>query len=254
MEITFLGVGEAFDEKIPNTSMLVRTEIEGKSVSVLLDCGYSVPPKLWQQGMQPDTLDGIWISHFHADHAFGLPALLVRFWEEKRKKDLCFLGQKGIESFVLKCLNLAYPKFHPRLGFSLRFEEVEPGDTLTTFGLSWTTAVNDHPQRDLALRLAEKEKSLFYSGDGRPTSETRSLAAGVDLLVHEAFHLSKDIPGHGTVAGCLEMARDCKAKRLALVHIQRDLRRERFKEIRELARSVQDVEVIIPKPGDRILI
>ena len=121
MEITFLGVGEAFDERMPNTSMLVRTDIEGEPVTVLLDCGYSVPPKLWQQKMQPDTLDGIWISHFHADHAFGLPALLVRFWEEKRKEELCFLGQKGIESFVLKCLDLAYPKFYSRLGFSLRF-------------------------------------------------------------------------------------------------------------------------------------
>jgi len=45
MEVIFLGVGEAFDEKTPNTSMLVRTDIEGKSVSVLLDCGYSVPDK-----------------------------------------------------------------------------------------------------------------------------------------------------------------------------------------------------------------
>jgi ribonuclease BN (tRNA processing enzyme) len=76
----------------------------------------------------------------------------------------------------------------------------------------------------------------------------------VDLIVHEAFHLSKDIPGHGTVAGCLKMARACRARRLALVHIQRDIRRERFEEIRELARSVQDVEVIIPEPGDKIII
>ena len=254
MEITFLGVGEAFDERMPNTSMLVRTDIEGEPVTVLLDCGYSVPPRFWQKGLEPDTLDGIWISHFHADHAFGLPALLVRFWEEKRKKELCFLGQKGIESFVLKCLDLAYPKFYSRLGFSLRFEEVEPGEMVTVFGLSWSTAVNEHPQRDLALRLAAEEKTLFYSGDGRPTSEARSLGVGVDLMVHEAFHLSKDIPGHGTIAGSVEMARACKAKRLALVHIQRDVRRERFEEIRELARSVQEVEVIIPEPGDKIII
>jgi len=254
MEITFLGVGEAFDEKIPNTSMLVRTDIEGKPVSVLLDCGYSVPPKFWQQGLEADTLDCIWISHFHADHAFGLPSLLVRFWEEKRKKDLCFLGQKGIESFVLKCLELAYPNFYPRLRFSLRFEEVEPGKPLIAFGCSWSSAVNDHAQRDLALRLEAKGKTLFYSGDGRPTSETRSLAEGVDLVVHEAFHLSKDIAGHGTIAECLEMARACRAKILALVHIQRDIRREKFEEIRELARSVQDLEVIIPEPGDKIVI
>ena len=254
MEITFLGVGEAFDENIPNTSMLVRTDIDGKTVTVLLDCGYSVPPKLWQQRLQPDTLDGIWISHFHADHAFGIPPLLVRFWEENRKKDLYFLGQKGIESFVLKCLDLAYPKFLPRLEFSLRFVEVEPGGPVMDLGLSWRTAVNDHPQRDLALRLEGQGKSVFYSGDGRPTSETRSLAAGVDLIVHEAFHLSKDIPGHGTIAGCLEMAQSCRARRLALVHIQRDIRREKFEEIRELARSVQEVEVLIPEPGDMIVI
>jgi len=254
MEITFLGVGEAFDEEIPNTSMLIRIEIAEEPLTVLLDCGYSVPPRFWLQALQPDTLDCIWISHFHADHAFGLPALLVRFWEEKRKKDLCFLGQKGIEIFVLKCLDLAYPNFYPRLGFALRFEEVEPEKPLMAFGLSWSTAVNDHPQRDLALRMEGQGKSLFYSGDGRPTSETSTLAKGVDLIVHEAFHLFKDIPGHGTIAGSVEMALVCRAKRLALVHIQRNVRRERFEEIRELAKSVQELKVLIPEPGDRIVI
>ena len=254
MEITFLGVGEAFDEHLANTSMLVRTEYEGKPVTLLLDCGYSVPPAFWQLGLNTETLDAIWISHFHADHAFGIPALLVRFWEEKRKKDLCFFGQKGIEPFVLKCLELAYPNFYPRLGFSLRFEEVEPKKPLKAFGMSWSTAVNDHPQRDLALRMEAQGKSLFYSGDGRPTSETSTLAKGVDLIVHEAFHLSKDIPGHGTIAGSVEMALACRAKRLALVHIQRNVRRERFEEIRELAKSVQELEVLIPEPGDRLVI
>ena len=254
MEITFLGVGEAFDEKIPNTSMLVRTDIAGEPVTVLLDCGYSVPPRFWRQALQPDTLDCIWISHFHADHAFGIPALLVRFWEEKRKKDLYFLGQKGIESFVLKCLDLAYPNFLPRLEFSLRFMEVEPGEPVTALGLLWETAVNDHPQRDLALRLDVEGRSVFYSGDGRPTSETRALAEGVHLIVHEAFHLSQDTPGHGTIAGCIEMAVATRAKRLALVHIQRQVRRERFDEIKELANSVEDCEILIPEPGDQIKI
>jgi ribonuclease BN (tRNA processing enzyme) len=252
MEIIFLGVGEAFDENLPNTSMLIRTEYQKKPVAVLLDCGYSVPPRFWQLGLNVETLDGIWISHFHADHAFGIPALLVRFWEEKRKKALYFLGQKGIESFVLQCLDLAYPNFLPRLEFSLRFVEIEPGEPVTALGVSWRTAVNDHPQRDLALRLDVEGTSVFYSGDGRPTSETRALAEDVHLIVHEAFHLSKDIPGHGTIAGCLDMARACGARRLALVHIQRDVRRDRFDEIKELASCAEGLEVIIPIPGDRL--
>lgn len=254
MEITFLGVGEAFDEYLPNTSMLVSTVNESRPVTLLLDCGYSVPPRFWQLGLNPNVLNGIWISHFHADHAFGLAALLVRFWEEKRKEDLHFLGQRGVGSFVWSCLDLAYPGFFPRLGYSLHFIEVEPGESVTAFGLSWSTAVNDHPQRDLALRLERRGRSLFYSGDGNPTADTRALAQSSDLMIHEAFQISKKSPGHGTVAGCLEMARASQARRLALVHIQRQVRREQLGEIRRLAARAVEVEVIIPEPGDRVTI
>ncbi len=254
MEITFLGVGEAFDEELPNTSVLVHTGIEGKPVTLLLDCGYSVPPDFWQLGLHPNALNGIWISHFHADHAFGIPALLVRFWEEKRSEDLHIFGQKEVESFVHKCLDLAYPNFYPRLNYSLRFKEVEPGETVTALGLSWSTAVNDHSQRDLALRLESASKSLFYSGDGRPTSETSALARDSHLVIHEAYHLSDQVAGHGTVVGCLEMAKASQAQRLALVHIQRQVRRERIGELRELAESVEDLEVLVPEPGDQIRI
>ncbi len=254
MEITFLGVGKAFDEYLPNTSMLLRTDHEGEPVTLLLDCGYSAPPRFWQLGLKPDTLDGIWISHFHADHAFGLPALLVRFWEEERKGELHILGQKGVEDFARSCLDLAYPNFYPRLGYSLRFIEVEPGEPVTAFGLFWRTAVNDHPQRDLALRLDARGKSLFYSGDGSPTPDTRALAQRCDLLIHEAFQISKKTPGHGTVAGCLEVARAGQARRLAVVHIQRRVRREQIGEIRKLAARAGEVEVTIPEPGDRITI
>jgi ribonuclease BN (tRNA processing enzyme) len=132
--------------------------------------------------------------------------------------------------------------------------EVEPGKPVTALGMSLRTAVNDHPQRDLALRLDASGMAVFYSGDGRPTTETHALAENVDLIVHEAFHLSKDVPGHGTIAGCLDMARTSRAKRLALVHIQRDVRRDRFDEIKELVNSEKDFEILIPEPGDRLRI
>jgi predicted AAA+ superfamily ATPase len=50
------------------------------------------------------------------------------------------------------------------------------------------------------------------------------------------------------------MAKASRAQRLALVHIQRNVRRERFKEIRELAGSIEDLKVLVPKPGDRLKI
>ena len=43
MRVTFAGVGEAFDEKLPNTSLLVQSE----SSSILLDCGFTAACTLW---------------------------------------------------------------------------------------------------------------------------------------------------------------------------------------------------------------
>ena len=180
--------------------------------------------------------------------------MLVRFWEEGRKKALTILGQEGIEEFVVKGLDLAYPHIHPRLGYPLSFIEVEPGDPVSSLGCSWISARNDHPQRDLALRLEAGGRSVFYSGDGRPTPESEALARHADLIVHEAFGIEEGVPGHGSVMGCIDFARSCQVKRLALVHIQRGLRRERLTEIREMAESVKDVQVLIPEPGDRLTI
>ena len=82
VEVTFLGVGEAFDEKLTNTSVLVKVEEGCSNVRLLMDCGFTVPSQFWREGLHVDALDAVWISHFHGDHFFGVPALLVRFLEE----------------------------------------------------------------------------------------------------------------------------------------------------------------------------
>ena len=54
MRVTFAGVGEAFDEKLPNTSLLVETD--GGS-SVLLDCGFTASCVFWTMAEKPLELD-----------------------------------------------------------------------------------------------------------------------------------------------------------------------------------------------------
>ena len=43
LRVEVLGCGEAFDETLPNTSLLVNTG----ALKMLLDCGYSVPQRFW---------------------------------------------------------------------------------------------------------------------------------------------------------------------------------------------------------------
>ena len=136
MKVIFLGVGEAFDERLENTSILVRAGSGASQASVLLDCGFTAPSLYWRRSSGPDELDALWISHFHGDHFFGIPALLTRFWEMKRGKPFTILGQRGVEEVVLKAMELAYPSFRKRLAFDLRFIEIEPGERAARHALS----------------------------------------------------------------------------------------------------------------------
>jgi len=102
----------------------------------------------------------------------------------------------------------------------------------------------------LAVRLDCRGKSVFYSGDGRPTPATAGLAADVDLLVHEAYGLEPDTPGHGGVLGCLDLAQNVGARNLALVHVNRRVRRERAETIRGMLAKAMGDQGLLPEPGD----
>lgn len=193
LEVIFLGVGEAFDEERPNTSILIRYKGTDVPVTLLLDCGFTAPPQFWREEPDANGLDGIWISHFHADHCFGIPALLVRFWEEGRVKELRLLGQKGLESFTRKCLDLAYPGSYERLTFPLRFIELEPEKRMEIFGLSFRTAETAHSQMNLALRIDVAGKSIYYSGDGKATPESMALARDSEFIIHELKKMSSPV-------------------------------------------------------------
>ena len=246
MKIHFLGVGEACDERCPNTSLHVTT---GKGQRFLIDCGFTTPHLYFGYYREPDELDAVWISHFHGDHFFGIPLLLLRFWEMGRKKKLVIAGQQGTREKVAAAMELAYPGFMTRLMYHLDFAEIEPGHVREIAGTNWSTAENVHSQRSLALCLDDADHRIFYSGDGRPTRETQTLARGCDLIVHEAFWLDKEVENHGNIISCLEFVGKAGVKHLALVHLQRTCRETAKKTVAELVCDSPPY-VFLPEPGD----
>lgn len=220
MQITFLGVGESCDEKYTNTSVLITD----KETQILLDCGFSVPHRYFLVSNDPNKPDGVWVSHFHGDHYFGLPLLILRLWDMKRTKPLTIIGQEGVDRVVRLALDAAYEGFEKKLSYKLEFKIVEPGNTLKFAGRSWKTAQTVHSQRNLGVLLDNDDKKIFYSGDGLPTKESIKLIRNCDLVIHESFRMNNEIPNHGSIKGCLEMAEQAKVKRMALVHLDRNFR------------------------------
>jgi ribonuclease Z len=252
MEIHFLGVGEACDGRQPNTSILLKTDTAKSRGRILLDCGFSTPHQFFSLLPPAEELQVLWISHFHGDHFLGTPLLLLWFWEMKRKRPLTILGPPGIEAAIRNAMDLAYPNLLDRLDYSLLFHEITPGNEFHIAESTWQGEYNEHSQPCLSLRLELYGRAIFYSGDGRPTPKTQSLAAGCDLVIHEAYGFSDTTPGHGSINSCLEFARIAGIRRLALVHMQREIRMQAQAAIKRLREEYQDLDIFMPERGSSI--
>lgn len=251
MRSVFAGVGEAVDERLPNTSILLESEGSG----LLLDCGFSAAHTLF--GNMPDAeerLAGVWLSHYHGDHWFGLPALLARIAGSLRSTPLAIIGLPGVEEKVRGLVPLAYRSVLDRLPCPLDFIEATPGSAAAVGPFRLAFAPAGHPAPALTLRVtAQNGASCFYSGDGRPTPESLALARGAGLVIHEAFCFESEMEGHGSVASACAFAADAGAKALALVHVRREERHEKAAAIRAALTAFSretDIHSFLPEPGD----
>ena len=243
MDIRFLGVGEACDSSCGNTSILVSSNEH----TLLLDCGFSVPHRFFALCANPDMLDMVWVSHFHGDHFLGLPLLLLRFWEMGRARPLHFIGQPELEEKVLAGLELAYPGFSKRLQFPLQFHVISPDQDQQVMEFQFKVAQSEHSQRNYGLRVTVNDKSLYYSGDGRPTETNQVLMQDCDLVIHEAFTLQDHVPGHSSITTCREIARRQQIQQCALVHIEYRTRVQRT----VIEKMIADTPALfIPEDGD----
>lgn len=252
MQLIFLGVGEACDPLHGNTSILIQP---GGAVAptILLDCGFTTPHRYFGICDHAEELQALWISHFHGDHFMGVPLLFLRFWEMGRQAPLLVLGPAGVADKVWAAMDLAYPGFRPKLTFPVEFSELDPEGEIHAAGVKWGCAAIDHSQAALSVRLDDGEVSVFYSGDGRPTPASSALARGTDAIVHEAFHWAgAETEGHGTVQGSLEFARQAGGRILALVHMERNDRKQYGGQINQIAANAAPLRVVLPEFGDRL--
>jgi ribonuclease Z len=245
--VRFVGTGEAFDPSLPNTSVLYA----GRQ-TLLLDCGYGVPHAWWRLDTDPNTLDGVFLTHRHADHCFGLPALVVWMRIAGRQRPLRLLGGAGSSRWIREVLELGYEgAYASDKCFPLEFVEIVPGTPVTLAGVELSTAVSRHGTPNHAVRLEADGRALCYSGDGAPTDATRGLFAGCSVLVHECYRTESSVGGHAAACELLPMARDARVETLCLVHIEHGAAtRESVAQF--VSHHSLGQNTVIPAPGDVI--
>jgi ribonuclease BN (tRNA processing enzyme) len=146
-----------------------------------------------KMGLAVERIDTILISHFHADHFFGLPFLLLEYaYQTRRSTDLTIVGPPGIEDRVRRLTEIGYQNLLPRLeGFQLRFREVEDGCEGEVNGLRFSAIQVDHggpEMRSFGFRAGVDGRTVAYTGDSRYCPQLLDLGRSVDVLVTDCTY------------------------------------------------------------------
>jgi ribonuclease BN (tRNA processing enzyme) len=217
--LTFLGTGNFFAEAGYWNSFL----LDGR---VLVEVSPTVLPNLHRAGVDPTVIDVVFISHFHADHSFGWPFLLLSYLTTlRRASDLWVVGPPGVRSFLADMVRAGAIDHLVRLaweksgGFSLHFVEVT-GKDQEAGGVRFRAVRVEHdPMLDCYGYLIERRGRLLgYSGDTQLCDGLRRLAADADALVLECSQRHSGPPGHMTLDDVHVLRREYPRLPLVLTH------------------------------------
>ncbi len=98
MEIIFLGTSAGMPTKERNVTAIAVIESKGRSW-YLVDCGEGTQHQLLHTGLSLNHLKGIFITHIHGDHCYGLPGLLASASMNGRVEPLTIVAPKGIHQW-----------------------------------------------------------------------------------------------------------------------------------------------------------
>jgi ribonuclease BN (tRNA processing enzyme) len=217
--LTVLGAGPAYSDRPGSTgaAYLFRTERS----SLLVDLGQGSFPALASR-VEPESLDGIVISHLHPDHFIDLVALRhYLVYQLSPSARLRVHAPAGLAQRI--------DDLHAEAGFTRAAFDVvdlspgkfEVGDFVVEAGLVTHTTESD----SFGFRLAVNGRAVgvAYSGDCGRADDLLPLIHDGDALLSEVSFGSESVaPGaqhlNGPIVG--DLATRARAGRVLLTHLQ----------------------------------
>lgn len=221
MNLQVLGCGEAFGSGGRfNTCFYVESE----GYRWLLDCGASALIAMHKFGVEPESLDAVLITHFHADHFGGLPALDRYLYSRGRTRPLLLAGPHGLQRAFEAALDVLFPGAHKR-DFGLEFVELQAGSPtavgplrVTAFPVVHSPATNPH-----GLRVEAAGRVLAFSGDTEWTEALLPLAQGAALFLCECTTYDREQKNHLSYAQLMRERPRLQCARVMLTHMGKDV-------------------------------
>ncbi|HWO94066.1 MAG TPA: MBL fold metallo-hydrolase, partial [Dehalococcoidia bacterium] len=182
LSITFLGSGNAFAPGRLWNAFLVNDRY-------LFDPSPAALPQMKALEKRPNDVELIFVSHFHADHWFGLPFLLLDYVYGDRRVPLTVIGPPGIEERVRMVTEAGFPRVADEAAtkFGVRWVEIDDGAEGEAGGVRYEVREVVHAKQlqCFGFRTRIAGRTLAYSGDTILCQALVPLALGADVFVVE---------------------------------------------------------------------
>ena len=237
--IVFLGTGGAANEHRNQACLLVE-RADPALPPILLDTGngLGVVRALVAAGVDPLSVQDVFISHRHPDHAGGLDPLLI--WRRIRVSAAGRpLAEAGLRihteprtlAALLQAFEVTASATPEALGAALQWQPLIDGQPVPLPGDGQLLPfLVDHLPVDggaMGCVLEIDGVRIAYSGDTRPCARLIDAVQGADVLLHEAGGLDASAenvhrPCHSTAGDAARAAKAAGVRHLVLTHISDD--------------------------------
>jgi ribonuclease BN (tRNA processing enzyme) len=245
MHLQFVGCGDAFGS---GGRFNTCFHLVGKNVNALIDCGATSLVAMNRLGIDRNAITTIFISHFHADHIFGLPFFILEAnYVTKRTQPLTIVGPPGLKTRFPELMECAFPGTGGMaLNFELALQELNIGtrNDIGSVGVTPSHVVHDDRAGPcLGFRFEAEGKVLAFSGDTEWTEALIDVGREADLFICEAYTRDKPITTHMALSLLEQHLSQIRPKRLILTHMSNEMLVQAGKVPYETAEDGKIVEI-----------
>lgn len=201
--------------------LVTRTNEQGHKTRVLIDCTPDCREQLL--GAEVDWLDGVLITHEHADHTHGIDDLRPLFVHKRRKVDV-YLDEPTSRAMHARfgyCFMTPPGSEYPPIAHERR---LVPGKPVTISGqggdIEVLPVLQDHGDiPSLGFRIG----NVAYSADIKSLpDDSLPLMAGLDIWIVDALRKAPH-PSHMNLAEALDWIAHVKPKHAILTNLHSDM-------------------------------
>jgi ribonuclease BN (tRNA processing enzyme) len=242
MKLTVVGCGDAFGS---GGRLQTCYHVEASDTRFLIDCGATTLIGFNRFGIDPNTVETIFISHLHGDHFAGLVWWLVHAQHvAKRTSPLTVVGPEGVRARFEAAAEILFPGSTTiQRRYELRFLELAREKPLDVGSVRVTPFEVKHPcaATPYALRFDLEGKVLSFTGDTEWTDTLVPAGRGADLFIMECYDFEGEPRFHMSwtrISGELDRI---GARRVMLTHMAQPMLARRG--------EVNDPRIVLAEDG-----